>query len=90
MVGLISDDLADIWRDVKEGLLEIDRGKETSTMEAVWHWRFSFETHWAHHVAGASAALNALCFWPFADATRPAVTADPSAGANLDAPSLEC
>ena len=67
MVGSISDDLADIWRDLKAGLTEIDSGKATSISDAVWHWRFSFETHWAQHAAGAIVALTALCFGQFAD-----------------------
>jgi len=47
VAGLISDDLADIWRDNKEGLLELN---SESKNDALWHWRISFETHWAQHV----------------------------------------
>jgi hypothetical protein len=71
IVGSISDDLADIWRDLKAGLSEIDSGRATSISDAVWHWRFSFETHWAQHSTGAIVALTALCFGPFADTNRP-------------------
>jgi len=76
IVGSISDDLADIWRDLKAGLTEIDSEKATLISDAVWHWRFSFETHWAHHAAGAIAALTALCFGQFADTNRPEETAE--------------
>jgi Domain of unknown function (DUF5063) len=69
-VGSISDDLADIWRDIKAGLAAIDSGKTTSISDAVWHWRFSFETHWAQHAAGAIVALTALCFGQFSDTNR--------------------
>lgn len=42
VLGSISDDLADIWRDVKPAsLAEVNAGA------AVWNWRFSTETHWA-------------------------------------------
>jgi len=71
VVGSISDDLADIWRDVKPGIAEIDAGRATSPNEAVWHWRSSFETHWGRHAAGAVVALHSLCFGQFADASRP-------------------
>jgi len=76
IVGSISDDLADIWRDLKAGLTEIDSGKATSISDAVWHWRFSFETHWAQHASGAIVALTALCFGQFADTNRPEGTAE--------------
>ena len=71
VLGSLSDDLADIWRDLKSWLAEFDRGKVTSTSDAVWHWRFKFETHWGHHAAGAVVALNALCFGALADGSRP-------------------
>ena len=58
--GSISDDLADIWRDVKEGLSTFDSGKPNCIKDAVWHWRFSFGSHWGHHVADAIRALTAL------------------------------
>jgi hypothetical protein len=75
VLGSLSDALADIWRDLKRGLAEIDRGGATSTSEAVWHWRESFESHWGHHAAAAVFALNALCFGQFADGTRPQTSA---------------
>lgn len=66
VVASISDDLADIWRDVKSAsLVEVDAGA------AVWDWRFSMETHWARHAVGAASALTALCFGPQADQARP-------------------
>ena len=76
IVGSISDDLADIWRDLKAGLTEIDSGKATSITDAVWHWRSSFETHWAQHAAGAIVALTALCFGQLADIHRPEEAAE--------------
>lgn len=58
--ALISDDLADIWRDLKTGLSALDSGKPNSVESAVWHWRFGFGSHWGYHVAGAIRALTAL------------------------------
>ncbi len=80
LYGSISDDLADIWRDVKEGLVEMDSGTPTAMMDAAWHWRFSFETHWAQHAAGAICSLTALCFGQFADETRPRLPGPPEYG----------
>jgi Domain of unknown function (DUF5063) len=67
VTGSISDDLADIWRDIQVGLQIFD----ADVNGAVWHWRFSMETHWGHHAVGAAAALAALCFGPYADESRP-------------------
>ena len=71
VIGQLSDDLADIWRDVKSGLQELDRGGEAAVNAAVWSWRFTLETHWAQHAGTAIVALNALCHGPYADASRP-------------------
>jgi hypothetical protein len=53
----LADDLADIWRDVKSGLLLFARSELEA---AAWQWRFHFVVHWGHH---ASAALYALQSW---------------------------
>ncbi len=53
-LGDITDDLADIYHDVKEGLLAL---KISGRPLAVWHWRFTFSVHWGRH---ASSALRAL------------------------------
>jgi hypothetical protein len=47
--GSLSDGLADIWRDLKTGILLASVGNIEA---AVWHWRFSFEIHWGpNHAA---------------------------------------
>ena len=51
----ISDDLADIYRDLKEGLILFDRGKVN---EAVWEWRFNYFIHWGRHLTGAQSAIH--------------------------------
>ncbi len=53
--NLLSDDLADIYGDVKEGLLLYERG---FVVEAVWQWRFTFSTHWGRHLTGAQRAIH--------------------------------
>lgn len=51
----ISDDLSDIYRDLKEGLLLYDSGKVN---EAVWEWRFNYLIHWGRHLTGVQTALH--------------------------------
>jgi hypothetical protein len=63
LLGSLSDDLSDIWKDLKEGLMQFDIGNEAGVANAVWIWRFSFEYHWgSHHSAHAIGALHALLF----------------------------
>jgi hypothetical protein len=50
------DDLSDIYRDLIEGLHLYDDGK---VVEAVWEWRFGFESHWGAHLTGAQRAIYA-------------------------------
>lgn len=41
VVGLLSDDLADTWRDLKPGVEAIDGAAAGLIRDVVWHWRFS-------------------------------------------------
>jgi hypothetical protein len=56
-LGDLADDLADIWRDLKGGLLLFDAGHATA---AAFAWRESFNTHWGLH---ASSALYIVQCW---------------------------
>jgi hypothetical protein len=49
------DDLSDIYRDLKEGLVLYKRGQ---IVEAVWEWRFHFAIHWGAHLTGAQRAIH--------------------------------
>jgi hypothetical protein len=49
------DDLSDIYRDLKEGLLLFTKGQ---VVEAVWDWRFNFTTHWGNHLTGAQRVIQ--------------------------------
>jgi hypothetical protein len=58
VLNTLFDDLTDIYRDLKRGLLIYEQGKLT---EAVWEWRFNFEGHWGAHLTGAQRAIHAYC-----------------------------
>ncbi|MGP1908359.1 DUF5063 domain-containing protein [Metabacillus sp. JX24] len=51
----LNDDLQDIYRDVKEGILLFQNDKRP---EATWHWKFTFESHWGQHALQAMRALH--------------------------------
>jgi hypothetical protein len=53
IMGSLADDIADIYRDLKEGLV-LRENHEAPPEDIIWEWRLSFYTHWGHH------AMNAL------------------------------
>lgn len=55
VVGSISDDLADIYRDVVTGLRAYRRGDPAAS---VWEWSFGLHSHWGAHATGAIRALH--------------------------------
>jgi hypothetical protein len=54
-IGSVSDDLADIYRDVATGLRAYERGDRAG---AVWEWSFGLHSHWGAHATGAMRALH--------------------------------
>ena len=56
--GSLSDDLADIWRDLKGGFEAYRSG---SVEGAIGEWRFAFAHHWgSHHATHALKPLLSL------------------------------
>jgi|AntDryMetagUQ889_1029465.scaffolds.fasta_scaffold07066_2 hypothetical protein len=57
MAGDLSDDLADIWRDLKAGLRGLDEGGPEMSIR--WEWRWGFYNHWGPHATSALTVLHA-------------------------------
>jgi hypothetical protein len=57
--GALSDDLLDIYADVRRGLDLWDR--DIPKEAAIWEWRFHFEAHWGDHAVDALRALHRAC-----------------------------
>ena len=57
VMGSLSDDLADIYRDVVTGLRAYEHGE---LAEAVWEWSFGLHIPWGAH---ATSAILALYWW---------------------------
>ncbi|WP_367281435.1 DUF5063 domain-containing protein [Planococcus shixiaomingii] len=55
VIGLLSDDVSDIYLDIMRGLLLYKQGDYT---EAVWQWKFNFNIHWGKHATSAIHALH--------------------------------
>lgn len=57
VTGSLADDIADIYRDLLDGLAKWRRGEVDA---AVWEWWIGFTSHWGEHVTSALRALHAL------------------------------
>lgn len=55
VVGSLTDDITDIYRDVITGLREYNAGRRA---QAVWEWGFGLRHHWGEHATGAIRALH--------------------------------
>lgn len=55
VMGMLSDDLADIYRDLAEGLDNANRGYMD---EACFDWSFSYRAHWARHAVNALTTIE--------------------------------
>jgi hypothetical protein len=56
--GDLVDDIGDIYKDIKEGLMTFDLGTPASREDAVWNFRFGFEKHWGGHAISALRAIH--------------------------------
>jgi len=58
----LSDDLADIYRDIKPGLLVWIKVTAVERLKIIWDWKFSFEDHWGQHAVNALRAIYFLLY----------------------------
>jgi hypothetical protein len=56
-MGDVGDDLMDIYRDVRAGLVLFDSGDANN---AAWHWSFLHRIHWGRHAVGGLLALHGM------------------------------
>lgn len=57
-IGDAVDDLADIARDLQEVVTRW----ETSEEDALWHFRFGFQSHWGRHLRSLQLYLHERAF----------------------------
>ena len=57
--GSLADDIADIYRDLKEGLVLTEKRAATPE-EVIWDWRFGFYSHWGDHAINALRTIHNL------------------------------
>jgi len=57
--GSLADDIADIYRDLKEGLVLHHSGLATPN-DILWEWRLLFYSHWGDHAMNALRTIHFL------------------------------
>jgi hypothetical protein len=60
--GYLSDDFADIYSELKTGLLQIDIGTDEAVEDALWQLKWSFIHHWGNHCIDALSYLHYLFY----------------------------
>ncbi|MDF2697718.1 MAG: hypothetical protein K0S65_6101, partial [Labilithrix sp.] len=58
VAGSLSDDVLDTYRDVRRGFWFWEQNEVAN---AVWEWRFHFQSHWGDHAIDALRALHRAC-----------------------------
>lgn len=56
-MGDLGDDLLDIYKDIRSGLMLFEAG---DVNDALWHWSFLHKIHWGRHAVGALFALHCM------------------------------
>lgn len=60
LTNTLSDDLSDIYGDIKRGLIAYQKGTARSVSAAVWEWKFHFIIHWSDHAVDALRAIHRI------------------------------
>jgi hypothetical protein len=55
--GSLADDIADIYGDLKKGLVFIET-RQSQPDDAIWTWRVLFYSHWGQHAMNALQAIH--------------------------------
>ncbi len=59
--GSLADDLADVYRDLKNGLLRWDKAPgPADRADIILDWLLDFRGHWGDHALSASRAIHAV------------------------------
>jgi len=57
IMGSLADDIADIYRDLKEGLVP-NETQQPQPEEIIWKWRLLFYSHWGQHAIDALLVIH--------------------------------
>jgi hypothetical protein len=57
VVGSLSDDLADIYTDLKGPMISFESGNKN---DAIWQWKFNLKTHCGDHLVDSLRVIHRL------------------------------
>lgn len=57
--GSLADDIADIYRDLKDGVI-LSESHQALPEDNIWHWRYGFHSHWGKHAMDALRTIHCL------------------------------
>jgi hypothetical protein len=63
LVVPLSNDLAEIYEDLKGQLIEYESGDETRRKSAIWEWKFTIKGHAGDHIVTAIRVIHNLLHW---------------------------
>jgi hypothetical protein len=55
--GTLADDIADIYRDLKEGLV-LNEKRLARPEDVIWEWRLLYYSHWGKHAIDAMLTIH--------------------------------
>lgn len=58
LCGDLANDLADIYRDLKDSLDQWETGEDSHRVSALWEWRFGFHAHYGQHIVDAVRVIH--------------------------------
>jgi hypothetical protein len=64
---MLWDDLADIYRDLHDGLALWNLASPDAQAQAAWEWRFIYEAHWGDHLFRAMTTVYEARYQLYAD-----------------------
>jgi hypothetical protein len=59
--GSLADDIADIYRDLKEGIEHMESDK-VLLRDIIFVWRYGFYSHWGRHAINALNTIHSLLY----------------------------
>lgn len=57
-IGDLIDDLGDIYKDLKRGIMIFDIDDMAAKQNAIWKFKFDFDFHWNEHCIEALSAIH--------------------------------
>jgi hypothetical protein len=55
--GTVADDIADIYRDLEEGLV-LSQMQGVRPEDVIWEWRLGYYSHWGYHTINALLTIH--------------------------------